>query len=129
MTHRILVTGSRKWTDKNAIYFALYDAMRLLGTEEASAVTVVHGGALGADAIAGQGAAQIGMRVEVHKADWSVGRHAGLLRNQAMVDAGANICLAFPNSPGPSCTWDCINRALLAGIPVLIMPEKEGKRA
>lgn len=44
---------------------------------------------------------------------------AGPLRNQYMVNLGADECLAFP-LPGSRGTWDCVRRARAAGIPVVI---------
>jgi hypothetical protein len=41
----------------------------------------------------------------------------GHLRNQAMVDRGADVCLAFP-LPDSRGTIDCMKRAKRAGIPV-----------
>lgn len=57
---------------------------------------------------------------EVHDADWNeYGRAAGPIRNQEMVDAGADVCLAFPTG-GPG-TRDCMRRARDAGIRVFDM--------
>jgi hypothetical protein len=88
-------------------------------------VFVVHGAAKGADTIADQIAKGYGMIPEPHPANWSeYHRAAGPIRNQQMVDLGADICLAFlqPNSKG---TADCIRRAEKAGIPVTIYKEKD----
>jgi 3-keto-L-gulonate-6-phosphate decarboxylase len=88
-------------------------------------VTVVHGGAKGADTIAAELATGFGMKVEAHLADWQAyHRAAGPLRNQKMVDLGADICLAFlmPDSKG---TADCISKAEKAGIPIIITLYKE----
>ena len=79
---------------------------------------VVHGGAAGADRLAGDVVAGMGYAVEVFKADWEGnGRRAGPIRNQWMVNAGADVCLAFPLA-GSVGTWDCVRRARAAGIPV-----------
>jgi len=135
---RILITGSRKWHDIKTISDALKevaatDRKAALRVEEyvtngapistppdLSHITVVHGGADGADVLAGELASILGMSVEAHPAQWDIyGRGAGPLRNQAMVDKGADICLAFvvPHSKG---TYDCIKRAKKAGIPTQI---------
>lgn len=61
-------------------------------------------------------------RVEPYPAQWHRhGRKAGPIRNQEMVDSGAEICLAFP-SPSSKGTWDCLKRAALAGIPGRVYP-------
>jgi hypothetical protein len=56
----------------------------------------------------------------VHYADWSsFGELAGPMRNQAMVDTGVDICLAFPLL-GSRGTWDCVRRAQASGVPVIV---------
>ena len=91
---RILVTGSRDWTDRHTIEMALWKAVRGWNL---SAVTVVHGACrTGADDLADQVASSAGMTVEPHPADWAqFGRRAGFVRNADMVRLGADVCLAF----------------------------------
>lgn len=123
---RILVTGSRDWSDRAAIERALGQALvDLTGTVDvephiASLVTVVHGGARGADTIAGEVAAALGCVVEVYEADWSQGKGAGPVRNDRMVALGARLCLAFPRGESRG-TRDCMARAEAAGIPVRVV--------
>lgn len=122
---RILVTGSREWDDYLVIENALHEAVFQSSPEGRWPVTLVHGAARGADSIAAQVAsdmAQIGFWVTLdpHPADWDKhGKAAGFIRNQEMVDAGADVCLAFLQ-PGAANrgTKDCIARAEKAGIPV-----------
>jgi hypothetical protein len=65
------------------------------------------------------------MKIEAHRADWSKHlRAAGVIRNQEMVDAGADVCFAFPTGEAKG-TRDCIRRAEKAGIPVTIFEEGE----
>ena len=91
---RILITGSRGWTDENAIATATYEAW--LGAGYPSDVTVIHGACpTGADYIAVRVAGRAGFALEAHRPDWSTGRRAGPDRNKAMVAAQADICLAF----------------------------------
>ncbi|MGH3568652.1 MAG: SLOG family protein [Pseudonocardia sp.] len=110
---RVLVTGSRTWTDTRIIRDALATAWGA-GT----AVLVVGACPAGADTLAEACWRAWGGRVERHPADWARhGRTAGFLRNQHMVSLGADICLAFirDNSPGASHT---ARLAESAGIPV-----------
>lgn len=125
---RILVTGSRDWSHWATITFAIEDAV--FGREN-EVIAVVHGGCPeGADYMAGYVAYRAGLVVEVHEANWLAhGKAAGPIRNQEMVDAGADIGLAFlmpckksgcrlsipHNSHGAS---DCVMRARAAGITV-----------
>lgn len=118
---RILVTGSRGWTDKAIIAQAIRDAWLFAGRPYG--VTVVHGGARGADYIAGVYAKRMGFAVEVHEAEWDMfGKSAGALRNHDMVDSGADVCLAFIKNESKGATM-CVSLAEKAGIPVHIWRE------
>lgn len=121
MTLRILVTGSRSWTDRDAIRRALEATLEQCAGdcfEDISEVTVVHGAARGADRIAGEIAAELGCTVESHPADWSRhGRNAGPIRNVEMIRLGADILLAFPMGPSVG-TRHCMATAKAAGIHV-----------
>jgi hypothetical protein len=136
---RVLVTGSRSWTDAELLHAALlecwFDAMQL----GADGITVVHGGAPGADTLAdlwAVGHQGLGVVSEPHPAVWAEcaadcqpGHRrrrrdgteycptAGHRRNQLMVDLGAAVCVAFPTT-GSTGTWDCVRRAERAGIDV-----------
>ena len=126
---RILVTGSRDWDDIYEIICALEDAVLewlegagielIPGILYNADVTVVHGACpTGADLIADNQAKSMCWNVEDHPADWRKhGKAAGPIRNQEMVDAGADICLAFikDNSRGAT---GCAEMAEKAGIPV-----------
>lgn len=114
---RVLVTGSRSWTDETVVHKAL---AAVAETTPAGAMTVVHGGARGADLIAAGYAVRCGFVVEEHLADWNrYGRRAGMIRNALMVKAGADLCLAFirDNSPGATA---CAEMARRAGISVVV---------
>jgi hypothetical protein len=109
---RVLVTGSRDWTDGAAIR----EALRPYSGEPYR--TLMHGGCQGADKLAAIEAKKLGWRVVAYPADWRLGPKAGPERNQRMVDVGADLCLAFP-LPGSRGTYDCAARARRAGIPVV----------
>lgn len=119
---RIGVTISRDWDDFKAIEDALYAVCQgpgsLLGhTISFHKVTVVHGASQMDFAIAGM-AHMLGMGLEPHPADWvKHKRAAGPIRNQEMVDSGADVWLAFIKGGSPGAT-DCARRAEAAGIPV-----------
>ena len=66
---RLLVTGSRTWTDSNLIRIALRSAVISLGVPTRE-ITLVHGGAAGADQPADRIARQMDMQTEVHEAQW-----------------------------------------------------------
>jgi hypothetical protein len=90
MSTRILVTGSRTWTDAEAIRGAL-------ARHYAPGVVLVSGACPhGADAIAERIWRELGGQVERHPAQWDrYGRAAGFRRNATMVELGADVCLAF----------------------------------
>lgn len=112
---RLLITGSRDWWDTHLLKTTIHFWVTLLLDEP---VTLVHGNCpIGADALAEQYAIARGWQPEPVSADWTEhGLKAGPLRNQQMVDLGADLCLAFP-LPGSKGTWDCARRARAAGIP------------
>jgi hypothetical protein len=125
--YRILVTGSREWTDVSTIEDALLNAL-YESPADADPPVLVHGGCpTGADAIAdsvwrhwSHVYPELGFLAdpEVHPADWARhGRSAGPIRNHAMVRAGADICLAFPVGRSPG-TRGCMAAARAALIPV-----------
>lgn len=135
---RILITGSRTWTDEGVVDRALRDAWRAL-RDQGPVVLVVGACPQGADEIAeriwrSRGAGE----VERHPADWDRdGRGAGFKRNQKMVDLGADLCLAFaapcvkpgcargePGHPSHG-TQHTIDAARKAGIPVRVYIERD----
>lgn len=107
---RILITGSRTWTDHTAIR----DALALVWHPDA--VLVSGACPSGADALCEACWRAWGGPIERHPADWRrYGRAAGFRRNERMVSAEAEVCLAFIRdaSPGASHT---ATRAEAAGI-------------
>lgn len=112
---RILITGSRDWSDFEAVKRAINDATADFQPWD---IVIIHGNCpTGADKIADEYGKQQGFSIESYPADWSKGRKAGPLRNQQMVDRGADICLAFPQGKSYG-TRGCMKMAERAGIPV-----------
>ncbi len=89
---RILVSGSRDWDDVDVIHHMLG-----MFKDNSYDITLVHGDCpTGADRIANDFAKASGWKIETHPADWNAfGKYAGPKRNQDMVDAGADVVLAF----------------------------------
>lgn len=99
--YRVLVTGSRDWQKLEVIRFAL-DYAFCEAAHTARPLTVVHGACpRGADAQAADYAnylisRDLPVKVEAHPANWQLnGKRAGFIRNQLMVNLGADLCLAF----------------------------------
>lgn len=109
---RILITGSRWWTDVATLTTVLARYRELYPD-----AVLVHGNCRGVDLIAAEIWQNWGLPTEAHAAAWALGNRAGPMRNTTMVGYGALICLAFPlpNSRG---TRDCMAKATRARIPV-----------
>ncbi len=112
---RLLVTGSRTWTDHGLIYATLLDLRDYWADPEA---VLVHGAARGVDTIAARFWGNWGLLVEPHPADWRRhGKRAGYVRNAEMVALGADRCVAFIRDRSKGATM-CADLAERAGIPV-----------
>lgn len=92
---RVLVTGSRSWDDDPLL--CLHLSLAVQEGAPGQRVVIIHGAARqGADKTADIWARNHGIPLERHAADWNrYGKRAGFLRNEEMVDAGADIVLAF----------------------------------
>lgn len=79
---------------------------------------LIHGGASGADKLAGFWAKRSGVPVKVFPPDWlQHGPSAGPRRNRQMLDEGKPDCvIAFPGGKG---TADMCRRAEAAGVTVV----------
>jgi hypothetical protein len=123
---RILVTGSRHCTLEQAeqIVVAVLNTVVNALADDDQDVIIVHGKCPqgGVDMVAHLWATENAATPEPHPADWD--RHgvaAGPIRNTEMAALGARLCLAFPARKSPG-TWDCIRKAVAAGIPAQIYP-------
>ena len=111
---RVLICGDRNWSDLEAIQDYVYSL-----PDDA---VVIHGGAHGADEIAGNWAAMRGLDVRKFPALWSqYGRAAGPIRNQQMLDEGKpDLVVYFHQELDESRgTKDMVRRARKAKITVL----------
>lgn len=120
---RVLVTGSRIWEDRQQVYQDLSDINNDTGT--AGSVTLIYGKAPGLDTMAAEIGEEFGWIMEGYAAEWDVyGKNAGPIRNQRMVDSGADLCLAYPLTlDSYSGTLNCMTKAHAAGIPVYVRGE------
>jgi hypothetical protein len=119
---RVLVCGSRDW-DAGSPIACILNGYLLTGP-----LTVIEGGATGADTLAGRWAqdfARFGVTHESHPAPWSEhGRAAGPIRNQMMLDqrrpdvVWAFITKDLERSRG---TADMVRRARQAGVPTYVV--------
>jgi hypothetical protein len=107
-----LVCGDRNWADGARIKQVL---------EAMSAdydLTVIDGAANGADSLASAAASELGLKNERYPAAWKqLGKRAGPIRNQEMLDSGVDMVLAFhPNLDESKGTRDMVARAQKKGV-------------
>lgn len=90
--YRVLIFGSRDWTDEFPIWCVLNGY-----AHDGFPVTVLHGGARGADRIAAKWAKLNAQPCEAYLADWRLyGRPAAaFIRNQQMADARPDVAWGF----------------------------------
>lgn len=80
-------------------------------------ITIITGGARGADQMALDWAASNYAPFEKYPAQWDIhGKSAGPIRNQQMLDTNIDLVVAFPGGVG---TADMIKRARKAGVDVI----------
>lgn len=123
-TDRILVTGSWSWQNAHAVEATLWSFWFQNGRR--TDIELVHGDCPygGADLIADAFWRAQGFPVQKMPADFAgLGRKAGPLRNQQMIELGGYLAaFAFP-LPGSKGTVDCIDRIRKAGIPLTIITD------
>lgn len=112
----IAVTGGRHYEDTGFAH-ELLDRLHAMQRVD----LLLHGGADGADSIAGSWAlyhARPPVRVRVFDAEWAkYGTKAGPIRNRRMLEDGEpELLVAFPGGFG---TTDCVRQARQMGIPVV----------
>ena len=112
MTRTILVCGGRNFNDH-----ALLSGVLLEQLKEGD-FHLIHGGATGADELAGKWGSAYGLPVTAYYADWAQhGKAAGPIRNKQMLDEGKpSLVIAFPGGKGTS---NMLWQAKAAGIPTM----------
>jgi hypothetical protein len=115
----ILVCGGRHFHDQKKMFDVLtklanYSEDNPLGDP----IVIIHGGAQGADSLAGIWAAIHHKTVRVFRADWEkYGKQAGPIRNKEMLEKNhVDLVVAFPGGKG---TGDMKWRAREKGIRVM----------
>lgn len=109
---RVIVTGSRRVT-------GCAQLNERLGQLPVN-VILKHGDQYGIDHEAAAIGRARGWKVLPFPYKKELGKAGGPARNQDMVDSGADLCLAFPDDRSIG-TWDCVQRAKAAGIPVEVI--------
>lgn len=115
---KVLISGDRNWTDHETI------RSWLVKLQDWGYDTVIHGGARGADRIAGEEAKKMGFTVVEVKAEWGrYGKHggAGPVRNRKMLDMKPNLVVGFhPDIFTSKGTYNCLTEAQRRGIEIII---------
>ena len=113
MQQIVLVCGGRFYDDRER----LFDILNVAHAANPIKL-LVHGGASGADDLAGQWARHVGVPWKAYPAYWKLeGKSAGPKRNQRMLDeAKPHMVIAFPGGDG---TADMVKRADKAEVPVV----------
>lgn len=107
---KILVCGGRHYGDQSKVW-------EVLNSQQAT--MIIHGGATGADDLAGHYAREQGITEVIFPANWEkFGKIAGLIRNREMLRARPALVVAFPGNRG---TENMIMQARTAGIPVRLV--------
>lgn len=124
---RLLVCGGRDYSDRDRVNLELYkfcDEHGLwsepdqYGNKMPGPLTIIHGGAKGADHLADDWAVVNWTGLEEYKADWKKNsKAAGPIRNQRMLDEGKpDVVMAFPGGKG---TAHMVRIAKRAGVKVI----------
>lgn len=117
---RVLIFGSRHWTNYNRIKEVIKDLKDIYDD-----ITIIEGGCKGADILARKAAIELGVKYIEYPADWSLGKKAGPLRNQKMIDEGKpDIAYSFHNDiENSKGSKDMLNRLIKHNIPCRISKE------
>jgi hypothetical protein len=107
MSGRAIVCGGRDYDDAQMVERVL---------TKLAPTAIAHGDARGADRLADAWAVRHSVLVTRYPANWTVGRKAGPLRNQRMLeDFKPDYLIAFPGGRG---TRDMMDRAQAAGLHI-----------
>lgn len=111
---KVVVCGGRDFTDESRIW----NGLEYFEETEGKIVSLAHGGAGGADSLAGEWARMNRVPCCVFRARWKLeGKKAGPLRNQRMLDHFKPDCVvAFDGGRG---TADMVRRAEAEGVKVV----------
>jgi hypothetical protein len=118
--YRVLICGDRNWTNREPIKREMKSLILQAGRP--NKLLVIHGGARGADSIAGQVAQEMGVHTAQVDALWdSYHRGAGPTRNAVMLTLDPDEVVAFhANIDESRGTADMVKRAKKKGTPTKV---------
>lgn len=124
---RILICGGRNYTDWQTFTKVVFEVLEKLNLLEQKYllpknVTIISGGATGADTLAADFAVVYWTGYKEFKADWKhYGRSAGPKRNrQMLVEGQPHYVIAFPGGRG---TANMKGQARKFGLPIYVVDE------
>lgn len=113
---KIIVCGGRAYANKEFL-FRYLDGFH----KEHKVRILIHGGAGGADTLAGEWAWQRWVTCRVYHADWAkYGKAAGPIRNKEMLGEKPHFVLAFPGGAG---TEDMCRQSEQVGVRTIRIEE------
>lgn len=125
MINKILICGGRNWRDKESVKTVIESLVRKLGDE----IIIIHGGATGADTLAGDVALELRLPHVCVPAKWNkYGHKAGPLRNVFMLNRfKPHLVIAFhANIDESKGTKHMVKIAEEAGVQTIVIESTEG---
>ena len=138
---RVIVCGDRAWYCPELAEAVVNRLLARYGP----GLVVVHGGDTGVDRSFAEACGDLGVEQEAHPARWEwldapgavirrdkrgrpYNANAGPLRNQEMLDAGADLVVGFHRAITSSKgTRDMLRRAVEAGVPTYLVDSEKGE--
>jgi hypothetical protein len=119
----MLVCGSREMHDRSCVAAVLKTY-----AGSASTTTLIHGAARGADTLAAEVGRFLGFTVQAFPAAWGeLGRSAGMIRNQQMLEQKPDLVVAFFVAGAANIgTKGMVRIARKAGVPVVEVTSTKG---
>lgn len=117
---KVLICGGREFDDLGLFMTTMSDIQEELDFDGRQPVTIIEGGAKGADFLARCWAKYCGWEHDPYPANWGkYGNRAGPIRNRQMLNEGKpDLVIAFPGGSG---TADMVHISKEAGITVRII--------
>ena len=116
---KIGIVGSRNFTDYEKFCKSIFLVLQNWNINIKD-ITIISGGAAGADTLAEIFASKYNLAIEIYKPDWKkYGKSAGIIRNTDIVKNSTHI-IAYPSREGRG-TQDTIKKAQAKNIPVKIL--------
>lgn len=122
---RLLICGDRNWSPKrHLIIKSIIAGIEKVCEDE---LTVISGGARGADSIAREACELFKIDFEEYPANWDAfGNSAGPIRNRQMLNTGIDLVVAFADEvESTRGTKDMCNEAWKKGVPVYVVSSYE----